>query len=73
MFTRDAANKTVNITLSDADYDLLLMLVGFGTGAAFQRKDIPLANGFLALVNRMNEGNPDFRPYDIPQSPEEKK
>lgn len=52
----------VIITLSDEDFDLLLMMMGYVTG---MEKDKGLQNLFIGLVNRVNEGNPDFVPYKI--------
>lgn len=52
----------VVITLSDEDFDLLLMMMGYVTG---MEKDDDLRKLFVGLVNRVNEGNPDFVPYKI--------
>jgi hypothetical protein len=57
---------TVTLTMSREDWDRLLMVLGVATAAA--RKGLsPLTYGStLALVNRLNDENPEFRPYEVP-------
>jgi hypothetical protein len=57
----------MTIELSQDDFELLLVMLGYGTGAAMQH-DQKLAYKFLALANRINKDNPNWTPYAV--SPE---
>lgn len=63
VYSRDG--DTVTLRMPIADWEALLMLMGAGTGSA--TANTPLFYGYLALVNRLNTGNPHFRPYEIPE------
>jgi hypothetical protein len=57
-------NGQVILSMSPEDYDELLITLGYAVGAALQ------ANGHLLrritpLLNRLNEGNPNYRPYQV--------
>lgn len=53
----------VVLTMSREDYDIMLMALGAFTAYSYDRERI------LALVNRLNEGNPNWMPYVLtPQS-----
>jgi len=56
----------VILEMNLVEYAELLVALGYATGAAFRQGDLPLADQFTALVNRLNEGNPEFRAYKIP-------
>lgn len=61
---------TVTLTMSVDDWERVLMLMGVALGGA-RRGLSPLdLRATLALVNRLNEGNPGFRPYEIPEPAE---
>lgn len=62
-------NGEYTFTLSRDDYDVLLIMLGYATGAASGRADKTLFRNFLRLTNEINKNNPDFRPYELP--PEE--
>lgn len=51
----------VILTLSREDYELLLIALEAATGLALRdgQPSIP----WLELVNRINEGNPNYAPY----------
>lgn len=53
------------ITLTDDEFDNLLIMAGFATGAAMKQEDKRLANSFLRLVNSINRDNPNWAPYNI--------
>lgn len=56
-------NGNVVLTMSVADYQLVLMILGFCTAAAM-RGEGPLSPvDLVRLTNRLNEGNPGFTPY----------
>lgn len=69
--TWTAVGDEIVLRLSVDDYDRLLIMMGFATGAAF-KKDVHMAYQFVDLVNRINRGNPKFRPYAIPKEFQEK-
>jgi hypothetical protein len=58
-FTREG--DTVVLRMSQDDFEVLLMALGFA---------ITHGGGFdwslIELLNRMNSGNPNFRPYAVP-------
>lgn len=67
-FFRNAAGEIV-LTMSEGDFELLLMALGYATGVVSMKKE---PYGWLiGLVNRINENNPNFRPYQIPEETEE--
>ena len=56
----------VVITLTDEQYDELLLMLGYATGA--MSNDDP--NGWplyraLRFVNEINDGNPNWMPYEV--------
>jgi hypothetical protein len=53
------------LTLSEEDYDLLLLLCGYATGAAMKEGNRALAKLFLDFANRMFAGNPHSVPYNL--------
>lgn len=61
---------SVTFTLSESDYDRLLIMMGYAVGAAIQQ-DRKLAHSFIELVNIVNKDNPNFIPYELPKGPHE--
>lgn len=51
----------VVLTMSTDDYQLLLMMLGAATATGH----VLSTKRALALVNRLNEGNPHFTPYQV--------
>lgn len=51
------------LSMSQADWQLLIFLLGAATGRI--STDPGILRECLALVNRLNEGNPNFIPYDL--------
>jgi len=66
MFTTED-DGTVVLRMTRADHDALLLNLGYAAGARRARGE-PLEPA-LALLNRLEEGNPDFTPYSIPRKP----
>jgi hypothetical protein len=60
-------NGDAEITLSRDDYNSLIFALGYAMGAAMKENETKMANSFIALVNRINEGNPDYIPYKVTQ------
>lgn len=50
---------SLTLVVSKEDWTALLMILG----GALYHLDADLKPGLLALVNRLNEGNPNFLPY----------
>jgi hypothetical protein len=53
----------VVLTLSKEDYNHLLFLLGGATGMAM--RDGVRIDSILKLMNRLNEGNPHYTPYQV--------
>lgn len=62
--TYQADGETVTLTMSREDYNFLLMALGMATGIASRDQ----MWNIVSLVNQMNVGNPDFTPYEIPET-----
>ncbi len=70
----------VTLTMTRDDYHWMLLVIGYATGASMDnqrqldaaRGGIEFDNGFfysvLGLANRLNEGNPNWTPYQIPEA-----
>jgi len=56
-------NGQVLLTMSREDFDHLLIVFG-AASAAFLARAGDLAD-VLALLNRLNEGNPNYTPYQV--------
>lgn len=54
----------VVITMTRDDYDNLLLQLGAGAYALKHTGAIPLRRS-LALLNRLNAGNPHYTPYEV--------
>jgi hypothetical protein len=59
----------MTIELTHDEFDTLLLMCGYAAGAAFDKGDRRLCNGFITLANAINRDNPRWIPYQIP--PEE--
>jgi hypothetical protein len=57
--------ETVTLTMTRDDYTRLLLHLGFAAGA-IERAGGGRLCGSLALANRLNAGNPNWTPYEIP-------
>jgi hypothetical protein len=53
------------IDLDDDEVQLLLLALGYATGAAFKNGDSDIARGFVKLLNRIGESRPGYRPYAV--------
>jgi hypothetical protein len=56
-------NGLVVLTMSGEDYERLLISLGYYTGGVLQRGG--KINDLLALMNRLNDGNPNYTPYEV--------
>ena len=58
----ESPDGKVVLTMSRIDYEMLLMALGATSGTnIFDMRTI------LELLNRLNEGNPHYTPYQIPE------
>lgn len=57
-------NGKVVLTMSREDYEMLLIVLGYATGAAIKDDWTPVRRMF-ELTNRLNKGNPSYRPYVV--------
>jgi hypothetical protein len=64
-WSEDAAGN-VAITMTRDDYDSLLLALGRATGCCSRDGDRAGAYRLVALINRLNAGNPHYRPYNLP-------
>ena|SRR5215469_4781206 len=58
---------SINLRLNREDFDALLLVLGYATGAAIGRGDPQYAYSILDLANRINRHNRDWKPYEIPE------
>lgn len=65
-----AERDQVVLTMSVEDYERLLAVFAIATSASLNGRGILSLNNILALLNRVNEGNPQYTPYQIPGEPE---
>jgi hypothetical protein len=56
-------NGQVVLTMSKEDYAAIIFALGMSAGQSM--KDGRDLTGHLALLNRLNEGNPDYTPYQV--------
>lgn len=63
-FSRTPSGEVV-LTMTDTDYDMLLIVLGIAYGWTSQHGDLRMRDSFLALTNRINTGNPDYTPYTL--------
>lgn len=54
----------VYLEMTGEDFDDLLLMLGYAIGANPEKR---WQYRWLALANRMNEGNPRYTPYEIPE------
>lgn len=65
-FTGDGPRVTLE--MSSDDYGAILVLLGVATGVLSQQGDMKGFWAAIGVINRINEGNPSFRPYEIPET-----
>jgi len=61
------ADGQVVLTMSREDYDRILQVFAIATYAGMP-PDHPVNNSVVALLNRLNEGNPNYTPYQVKES-----
>jgi hypothetical protein len=61
-------NDQVILTMDRGDYERLLILLGtaaVGFGPVLRWLNVGKLSDVLALLNRLNDGNPEYKPYQI--------
>lgn len=56
-------NGNVVLEMTKEDYLSLLFCLGMATGKCSDNK--PMMNSMVSLLNRLNQGNPNFSQYEI--------
>ena len=59
----------VEIKLTRGDYEQLLIVLGYATGAAWSSGNPGFSYAILRLANVINRDNPNWIPYQIPDEP----
>jgi uncharacterized protein YfaT (DUF1175 family) len=60
------ADDSITFTITNSEYMMLLVMMGYATGAASQQ-DQALFRSFLRLANSINKDNPKWIPYEVPE------
>lgn len=70
MYATDEKGNIV-LTMTRDEYSLLLLQLGYALGALSKENSLPreLMNQALKLVNSLNEGNPNWKPYELMEEP----
>lgn len=66
VFSREP-NGLIALRMNQDEWDELLVTLGYAGGAMASAGEPLMFNRTLRLVNRLNAGNPDFIPYEIPE------
>jgi hypothetical protein len=64
-YTRQGDHVTLEMTRDD--FDRLLIMVGCACGNAMRIGGSRQFYSWLEFANELNNGNPDFTPYEIPE------
>lgn len=64
VFSREP-NGLIALRLTQDEFLRLLMVLGYAIGAAGNQQDNPMFAVSILLTNRLNTGNPEFKPYAI--------
>jgi len=63
-------NNQVILAMSRDDYDWLLKVFAVATAAVIAKAGIDKVGCVLDVLNRLNQGNPNYTPYQLkPDSP----
>lgn len=65
VFSREP-NGLIALRVTQEEFDELLLVLGYAGGSAAREQNRWMLPMSLRLVNRLNTGNPDFRPYEVP-------
>jgi hypothetical protein len=62
----ESAGETVTLTMTRSDFAMLTLYLGIAGGSLDLAANPDAFYVFLALANRLNAGNPNWTPYEIP-------
>lgn len=65
MFRDNGDTVTLTMTMTHENYDYLLLLLGIAAGSVSMHSRESFRD-MIRFVNRLNEGNPNFTPYEVP-------
>jgi hypothetical protein len=65
--TYSREDDQVTLKMSRVEYLRLLGLLGVATGTLLRSNDRETAYRALAFANEVNEGNPEWTPFEIPE------
>ncbi len=71
MYTSDGNEVTLAMTVED--FQQLLLMLGFAMSGARAQGDLSLHYNWVQAINRLNEGNPSYTPYEVPEEFRRKK
>lgn len=57
----------ITLVMCEVDYERLLMSIGYLAGLARAASHLPMYWDVMRFCNDLNAGNPDYRPYEIPE------
>lgn len=60
-----SSDDNIVLTMTRDDYSRLLIAMGMAVGAALGRGMLNTKE-VIKLLNRINEGNPNYSPYQVP-------
>jgi hypothetical protein len=60
------ASDSPGFALTQEEFDVLLLALGYATGAAMRDFNSDMACRFMRLANRVNQNNPNWKPYILP-------
>jgi len=66
--TFERSGESITLTLTNELWERLLFALALATNAAWQSEGRAGLVRMLSLVNVLNEGNPHFTPYVLPDS-----
>ena len=66
VFSREP-NGLIALRITQDEFLQLLMVLGYAMRAASGEKDEPMFAMSIRVANRLNAGNPEFIPYEIPE------
>ena len=65
VFSREP-NGLIALRITQEEWDELIGALGYVCGTSLRKQDTEMAQRVLRIANRLNAGNPDFIPYEVP-------
>lgn len=69
VFSREP-NGLIALRITQDEFHRLLLVAGYAAGAASAKQDDQMFAMSIRLTNRLNTGNPNFVPYEVPEEPQ---